>query len=565
MLTTNKKHIAHLAEICARKGINHVVMCPGSRSAPLVIAFSRNKKIQLYPIVDERSAAYFALGMAQFLKKPVGIFCTSGTAALNFSPAIAEAFYQEIPLLVMTADRPSYLIGQQDGQAINQKNVYQNFIEASFELPEKITDENDLKQSDKIINDAINISISKSKPVHINVPLEEPLYEQEENTSIPYLTEKVAEPLSEGAFKLKEVLNNFTPSENKIMVLLGNGDYDIPDFDEKLFPNIIILKDITANTSIYALNISEPLLHSIKENEMEAFKPDVLFTLGNGIVSKKMKLFLKKYSPTYHYHIDRQAKPINTFNCLTAVIPTTSNYFFDSLQTLMDKFENNGYKELWLEKNQKLTHQLNQYFTNNNAFVDFNVYEIISNYLKKEENYTLSAIHLANSTPVRYASLFYWNTKNIYANRGVSGIDGCTSTAVGYAFASKQNTLLITGDLAFFYDSNALWNKFLPKQLRIIIINNGGGNIFQLINNETDLPELTEYFETPSTINAKGIAETFGCNYYFCENKMALKDLLPKFFNNELPNAAILEIKTDALNSAATYKAFIETIKQTNL
>jgi 2-succinyl-5-enolpyruvyl-6-hydroxy-3-cyclohexene-1-carboxylate synthase len=206
-------------------------MCPGSRSAPLVIAFSRNKKIQLYPIVDERSAAYFALGMAQFLKKPVGIFCTSGTAALNFSPAIAEAFYQEIPLVVMTADRPSYLIGQQDGQAIKQTNVYQNFIEASFELPEKISDENDLKQSDKIINDAINISISKSKPVHINVPLEEPLYEQEENTSIPYLTEKVEETLSEGAFKLKEVLNNLllffkkTEVKKKKQIHLGQWSF----------------------------------------------------------------------------------------------------------------------------------------------------------------------------------------------------------------------------------------------------------------------------------------------------------------------------------------------------
>ena len=170
MHNTNKTHIRHLAEICFQKQITRFVLCPGSRCAPLTIALTRHSGIETIPIIDERSAAFFALGMAQQSfdsfgkRKPVGLVCTSGSAALNFSPTIAEAYYQKIPLLVLTADRPPEWIDQQDGQTIRQKNVYQNFIAASFELPVEPQTPDELRHSDRIVNEAINTAIRLQQP-----------------------------------------------------------------------------------------------------------------------------------------------------------------------------------------------------------------------------------------------------------------------------------------------------------------------------------------------------------------------------------------------------------------
>lgn len=566
MHTTNKIHIRHLAAICAQRQIKHIVVCPGSRSAPIVIALSRQENIHLYAIVDERSAAYVALGMAQFLKQPVGLLCTSGTAALNFSPAIAEAYYQEIPLLILTADRPARLIGQQDGQAIKQNKIYQNFIEASFTLPEVVNNDASLLESDAIVNKAINIIIKKQKPVHINIPLEEPLYVQEtcKPPSPKIFLEEVYNE-EQAIAQLKNIFSSINWQEKKILVLLGNGDYTNSIVDEKILKHIIFVKDITAVTNAEIITLSEPLLHQLNEQYAKEYQPDILFTLGNGIVSKKMKQFLREYKPQYHYHIDLQNKQVDTYQCLSEVISISIRTFFTLLQQyviIQNDIENNFVKK-WqlLHKNfqKTLWQSLQQSFN----FSDLHVFDIIASYINKHR--VVQYLHLSNSTPVRHASLFQWNIKNIYANRGVSGIDGCTSTAAGFTIASQMPTLLITGDLSFFYDSNALWNQYLNEKLLIVIINNGGGNIFRLINDEQTLPELQTFFETPNCHNAKGIAETFGCKYYFCENKQDLLQTLPLFFKPSGNKPVVLEIKTSGIESAAFYKSFIHQIKQSHL
>lgn len=557
-MNTTKKGILHLAEICARKGVREVVFSPGSRNAPMVIAFNNHPEINCRTIVDERSAAFFALGLAQQSRKPVAIVCTSGSAVLNYAPAISEAYYQEIPLLVLTSDRPQEWVDQGDMQTIRQHDIFRNYIKGSYTLPQSPDNDDELWHNDRIINEAINTCLVNSPgPVHINIPLTEPLYDLEDvgKTQVKIIEQSPANKTLDDA--LCAALLKEWKSHDKVMVISGlmNRDQQLQEQLSYLAAeqSVAVFTETTSNLHNQRfLPGIDRIINTTSESEREALRPDLVITVGGYIVSKKVKLYLRKYRPKAHWHIDPAGKTWDTFQSLTRVIKATPSSVFALLSSA--KRSSSTYGDSLQDKDQQIIAATTSYLDSLD-FCDFTAFrEILSRLPAK------SQLQLGNSTPVRYSNLFNLRDDiDVFSNRGVGGIDGSVSTAVGAANATEQTVCLIAGDLSFCYDSNGLWNKYLPKNLKIIVINNGGGNIFRIIDGPTNSGYLEEFFETQNNANIKSLVEAFKVAYASCADAANLQKELSNFF--QLDKTAVLEIKTNGDKSARALKDYFSFVQ----
>jgi 2-succinyl-5-enolpyruvyl-6-hydroxy-3-cyclohexene-1-carboxylate synthase len=540
-------HVKILAEICSQFGIEHAVICPGSRSAPLVFAFNRNKNIKTYSIIDERSAGYFALGMAQQLQKPVALICTSGTAALNFYSAIAEAFYQKIPLVVLTADRPLELLNQQDGQMINQVNVFGSHVRGSLNY------NTILRTSHSELRTFLNKSMYPVMgPVHINVPLVEPLYE---NLEEEIVIENLEKPLNIfGDFDNKNIIDALHQTQKRVIIIGQN----LPDLKLLATLKILAKKDFAILADVVSnqhessvLKHFDFLVSQSNIETLQVLEPDFIISLGGPVLSKVLKLWLKKQKPKYHFRIQQDETLIDTYNNVTEYIFGDKN---EVLKSIIDaEFPNSTYTENLELIELKSQRKIAKFIDQNN--VEFNELVTVNFVLKNlPEN---SQLQIANSTAIRYVSYLGLPDKNIsaFCNRGTSGIDGCTSTAIGAANMTNEIVTLITGDLAFFYDRNAFWNNFVPNNLRIILLNNHGGGIFNLIDGPNTQPELEEFFLTKHHLTAKNLADENGLNYLICKNNDEFANALETFYDVS-ERAKIIELSFDMDKSADIFKAF---------
>lgn len=316
-----------LIQLCKAKGIKHIVISPGSRNAPLTIGFTNHPYFKCYSIVDERCAAFFALGIAQQLESPVALVCTSGSALLNYYPAIAEAFYSDIPLVVLSADRPEQLVGIGDGQTINQNNVFANHILYAANLKE------DVKQyNEREINNALNMAISQCGPVHINVPFNEPLYEMVETFSEFPEALNIQDPNSE-LENLEQYRSAWNRAQRKMVLVGVNAANKVDQKYLEVLANdtsVIVFTETTSNLHHDNFFPSiDQLIAPLNESEFEHLQPDILLTFGGLIVSKKVKAFLRSYKPKQHWHIDAK-KANDTFFCLTKHFKLGVNDFFKS-------------------------------------------------------------------------------------------------------------------------------------------------------------------------------------------------------------------------------------------
>ena len=534
--------------------MEHVVISPGSRNAPLIIGFSNHPSIKTYSIVDERCAAFFALGMAQQLKKPVAIVCTSGSALLNYYPAIAEAFYSNIPLIVISADRPAHLIDVGDGQTIRQEHVFENHILASINLDEKLDIEGSILE---MIQETIKISKLEKGPVHINIPFDEPLYE----TVSEILTlETVVDDFEEIPLNVEELQQyaNVWNGATKKIVLVGEH------FPDELLqtqlthltkdPSVLVLIENTANVSHEKfINSIDKLIFPLEDFELAQFQPDILLTLGGMIVSKKIKQHLRKFQPKTHWHVDSK-RAFDTFFCLKHHFKITPQLFFSQFFFLTKPTESN-FQQYWLAKK---TIRLKKHhdFIENCEFSDLKVFDVLLKSIPKN-----TQLQLSNSAVIRYSQLFDIKKEvNVFCNRGTSGIDGSTSTAIGAASISIENTIFITGDISFFYDSNALWNNYIPANFRIIIVNNGGGGIFRFIPGPQQ-SEALDYFETPHQLTAEHLCEMYKFVYATVHNEFELNRELSSFYEaSNLPK--LLEIFTPREENDIILKAYFNNLKE---
>ena len=566
---------------CLKFEFFDVVISPGSRNVPLAIGFASNKKFKCYSIVDERSAAFFALGLSQKSKKPTILICTSGSALLNYYPALAEAYYSEIPLIILSADRPEYKINIGDGQTINQSNVFEKNILYSNSLKQDcshateeiiksnlqkiVNDKADYskieklqksiqKNNEEIIEIAFNLSINKMQPVHLNVPMEEPLYEFNDSPSISVKVKKKPEK----KLSLTD-LDNFYKAINKaskIMILIGVSDGNI--LSKKSIQkinscsSIIVMKEHTSNVfnESFISNIDRLIgpieLQSNSDSLFDELSPEIVISLGGMIVSKKIKSFLRNYKPRKHFHIGNNISK-DSFYLGVEHINTNANKFFENID--LNKSDSK-YFEKWNQLDYSKLDLHNRYMKVIN-FSDLKVFEILTNWIPKKYN-----IQVANSTPIRYFQLFDLKNKNMmFANRGTSGIDGSTSTAIGSSVQNDSPVLLVTGDLSFFYDVNALWNNHIPKNFRIIIINNSGGGIFKILPGFKENNLFSEFIETQHNLSARLIAKMFNFNYTRVSTKFGLNLYLRTFFKNS-KKPKILEIKTSSVKSTKILKEY---------
>lgn len=550
MKHSQKISVQLLAEILAQNEIYDIVISPGSRNAALTIEFTNDKRFTTYSIVDERSAAFFALGISKKVKKPVTICCTSGSAVANYYPAITEAFYANIPLLIISADRPENFVDNFDGQTIRQHNIFELHSAGNFQLTEN-EDEKSILRNEKLICEALQICIEKSSPVHINFPFSEPLYEQTFD-SLVLPKNYIIKPLNT-EFQINKVLFSIWNATPRKMILCGMLPKDI-ELQQLLSTfsadnSLVILTETTSN--LYYDNFFptiDKLLFTFDDDFLQKFQPELLLTIGQNVVSKKVKDFLRKSKLKHHWHLDEFWQP-NTYFQLTEKLNYDKKYFLKELVKNSKKI-NSDYFQDWknLEKHKKNHHYE---YLQKIGFSDLKVFEFLSENIAEN-----TCIHFSNSSVIRYSQLFDFNSKfEIHCNRGTSGIDGCTSTFLGFAMKNHlQKSLFITGDISFFYDSNALWNNYIPNNCKIILLNNGGGNIFRIIPGPDSTEALEQYFETKHKRNAKFLSEMYHFNYYYVND---LQYLEPEFFAfDEANSPSILEIDTSKIDNATILRKY---------
>ena len=550
---SSKRSIQILTHLLKEYGISDVVISPGSRNAPLAIHFSETDELNCYSIVDERSAAFVGLGMAKSSKKPVAITCTSGSAAANYYPAITEAFYQNIPLLILTADRPTDFVDLFDGQTIRQNEIYQQHSYGDFQLLED-GEANADDENFAIIKKAIELCYEKQGPVHVNIPLKEPLYNLvSELPNFPPVEKTIQK-------KEEDFLPNFAADWNlskRIMILVGTRDYseELEMLLSQLVKNhsVVVLKEANSNLRHDKFfGHIDRYIFNFNESDYQTYAPDLLITIGQNVVSKKIKQFLRAAKPKNHWHIDEFWHP-DTFYSLTEKIKNKPEKFFSKLLNFIS-LEPSSYFNLWevLRDKRDLKHQE---YCLKSTFSDFQFYDILSQKLPENIN-----LHFSNSSPIRYAQLFDFQKNNIYCNRGTSGIDGCTSTAMGFAMKDSKQTVLVTGELSFFYDINGLWNNYIPPYTRIIVVNNGGGDIFKIIPGPDSTNALDEFILTKHHKNAELLAKHFGFSYTKVEEEDTLSRVLDNFFKPDT-KPKILEINTMEIENSAVLKGYFEFMK----
>ncbi|HZY80644.1 MAG TPA: 2-succinyl-5-enolpyruvyl-6-hydroxy-3-cyclohexene-1-carboxylic-acid synthase [Cyclobacteriaceae bacterium] len=559
--------IFDIAEICSKKGIKDAIVCPGSRCAPLTLSFARHTGIQTRTISDERSAGFIALGIAQQTKRTVVLICTSGTAAYNFAPAVAEAYYQRIPLLILTADRPTEWIGQWDGQTISQQNIYSDHVKRSYQLPQDYEHKDSTWAIYRTINEAVDLSQEGVHgPVHVNVPLREPLYPKT-GESISFsenirITERIATKLSLQTKTIQQLTSQLEQSK-RVLLVGGQGSLSVNLVAAlnsfAMAGQVAAVGDIISN--LHPLPSVVRYADLFCNDSRKDLQPDLLITIGQSVISKNLKLFLRTNKPLAHWHVGEAiGSIIDPFQSVTTLIEQSPEDLFAALaKNIKGTPERKEYAERWRELDEVTGEAIKEFFaTSHPGELTF-----VNEVMQGIPDHT--SLHLANSMTVRYANFCgLGDTKKgvqVFSNRGTSGIDGCTSTVVGHALSSETTHTLLTGDVAFFYDRNAFWNNYNFKNLRVIVLNNHGGAIFGMIDGPGSMPEVDEYFVTRQPLTAKHLANEFGLDYMHVTGTNNIAATLEDFFKPG-DRAKILEFESASKEAKDLFLRFKEKIRE---
>ncbi len=524
-----------IIQICKQKNIQHIIISPGSRNAPLTIGFASDPFFTCYSIADERCAGFFGLGIAKEIQYPTALVCTSGSALLNYYPSISEAFYSQIPLVVISADRPLSKIDIGDGQTIRQDNVYANHILYNASLQEEQSQENDV-----LINNAINSAIAQRGPVHINAPFEEPLYQTTQ--------ELYAQPTIIDLVKIDPLPVDYPTygqkwqQAKKKLILIG---CDTPFvLKESIInslandPSVVVLCQTTSNIydPSFIINIDR-FISGFTQEDFENFQCDILLTFGGMVISKHIKRILRQYKPKEHWHVDL-LRHYDTFGVLSGKIIDTPERFLSNMTSFYATSVNSGYKQ-WASIIESDKHKKQEAFLAQAPWSDLKAFDLLMRHFPEQV-----ILQLSNSSVPRYAQLIPSpKSVTVYANRGTSGIDGSTSTAIGCAVVAKQEVILISGDVSFFYDSNALWNNYIPNNFKIILLNNKGGGIFRFLPGHQNTQVFNTYFETSHELSGEHLAKMYNFQYYKANDSQELEQSIESFFAIK-DSAAILEICT---------------------
>ena len=561
MQNTSHKTCHRIADLLVSRGVRYAVVSPGSRNAPLLIALSREERINKVVVVDERSAGFVALGISGATQRPVAVVCTSGTAVLNLAPAIAEAYYQQCPLLVITADRPQAWIDQNDSQTMRQNGVFANFVKKSYSLASVIESDEQSWYVNRILNEAYFEATSGTcRPVHINIHIGEPIYSLCEASESGFRLIDRAESSETLATSRAKSLAEQIAHSQRVMVLCG-----FMHIDERLEAllramaqrdNVVVIAEHLAQIEgERIINCIDAALSVIPIDRGIDFAPDLLIYVGGAPVSRLMKQYLRTYAAhAEQWRVGLDENIIDTMQGITMQVHTGATQFFEDILALNHEICRSDYSAKWMH----LLHQgleSARDFASRQPWSDFKAMNIIMQSLNDDVT-----LHLSNGLTVRYAQLFERVSGVAYmCNRGVSGIDGCTSTALGASLVSEKPVLLITGDMSFAYDVNGLASQYNSARLKIVVICNDGGGIFRFIKGPSDLPELEQYFEVKRRVDVAKYAAAFGFEYFEADSEELLGKNLQKLLACD--RAAILAVTTPGEINAEVLRNFYNRTK----
>lgn len=556
---SDKKNILQLTVLLKAHGVTQIVLCPGSRNTPLIQTFVGCKDFTCYSITDERSAAFYALGLALHGGKPTAICCTSGTALLNMHPAVAEAFYQQVPLIIISADRPSAWIGQMDGQTLPQPGVFGQLVKKSVHLPEIVSAEDEW-YCNRLINEALLETNHHGKgPVHINISISEPLFR--------FTSEKLPEKVRvitryQGLNVYNKDYNELIDRINKYpkrMMLVGQMTL-IYLFEKKtskaIYKHFAWLTEHLSNRTIPGLAIKnfDSVIYSLDKEQQKSLVPDLLITYGGHIVSKRLKKLFRENPPKEHWHIAADGEVVDTFGCLTTVIEMDPFEFLDKIAHWVESTPLCEFPRMWENLSKSIPEP---------ADLPYSGLSAVGGLIKQMPDN--SALHLGNSSTIRYAQLFKLpeNTE-VCCNRGTSGIEGSLSAAIGYARQSNKTNFVILGDLSFFYDMNALWNGYIRDNLRILLLNNGGGEIFRSLPGLEMETETRDFVTAAHHTTAEGWAKERGFVYIEAHNEEELQTGITELSSTETHRGKpiLLEVFTDPESDIRILKDYYHSLKQ---
>ncbi len=514
---SEKENVNILTALLVKHGICHAVVCPGSRNAPIVHNLCECPDIKCYPVTDERSAGFYALGLTQALKKPVVVCVTSGTALLNLVPAVAEAYYQHKPLVVISADRPQQWIDQLDGQTLPQPNALGNFVEKAVCIPEPHNDE-ERWYCNRLVNEAL---LKKHGPVHINVPITEPLF----GFNVSQLPD--------------ERLIEWHPAEMSSTMLAHVSHM----FLQAKRPMLISGQPLNANYDEAVMRVQDD----------ERYVPDFVLYIGGSIVSKRLKHYLRRAKETWV--INTTGEVTDTFMNLTNVIQGDGEVVADYIQFMLEQ-QPHPFVQLWDELLEDIREKAENYHPDYSQMAVVNYFEQQVLQTPSPVTHRIAPIiHYANSTAIRLANIFARHL--IYCNRGVNGIEGSLSTAAGFSLVTDEPVFCVIGDLSFFYDQNALWNQNLKNsRLRILLLNNGKGGIFNMLKGLEQSPARDGYVAAAHETTAEGICRQNHVEYLSAKGMSEMQQGIDRLLAADALQPMLLEVFTDASEDERVYRDY---------
>ena len=548
---SDKENINILTSLLLAHGLRHAVVCPGSRNAPITHNLCEAKGMTCESVTDERSAAFIALGKAQALGEPVVVCVTSGSALVNTLPAVVEAWYQHVPIIVVSADRPEAMIGQLQGQTMPQQKTLESFWAKEVSLPEP-HDDVERWYCNRLVNEALcAMTQSGNRPVHINVPISEPLF----NFTTRVLSAQRRINLVDNRLWQSELTEEFLASSRPMIVvgqLQGVVACRVNDAIKRLEEKYVVLSEQLSKYRGEPCHFDEALMDI---GDDEAYKPDFIIYLGATLVSKRAKHFLQHCHPSRCVVVNASGELTDVTMNVTDVVACRVEDVVGSICEEMEsgdfKFskEATAFRKRWATELAKWTMRCKQFEP---AYSQM----MAVRQLCELTNYQECSMQFANSSAVRLGQLY--SCHHIYVNRGVNGIEGSLSTAVGFASLKEKPVYCVIGDLSFFYDQNALWNGVVKNRLRIIMLNNGGGGIFHQLHGLEKSPYRDYFVSAAHSASAKGVCDATGVVYKAARNEEQLRDGINWITSNQVAEPLLLEVFTNAETDAREYERYFK-------
>lgn len=547
---SNKENVNILTSLLLEYGVSDAVVCPGSRNAPIVHNLSVCEAIRCRPVTDERSAAFYALGLAIATRRPTVVCVTSGSALLNVMPAVAEAAYQHVPLVVISADRPQQWIDQLDGQTIPQSDALGRFVRKAVQLPEPHNDE-ERWLCRRLVNEAMHLATCRQgAPVHINVPISEPLFEFD-TEQLPQLSrfnyiKRAA--IKDASMDMPDAFHDAT----RPMIVIGQLAHGTVSHEtiRSLSEKYVVMSEPLSNPSYMTIHFDEAIRYIVSDNssinddedDKTAYYPDYVIYVGDTLVSKPARRFLRNAkAPSCLITPDAADihDPLMTLTDIVECDTDSINALLASLCDAPDTDERCRFHDRWQSF-------LDAYAAHADAYApEYSQMATVKYFEEQLADLDIDiCVHYANSSAVRLACIYAQHY--VWCNRGVNGIEGSLSTAAGFSLATHDMTVCVIGDLSFFYDQNALWNSNLRGNLRIILLNNRGGGIFRQLPGLSDSPAADDLVMASHENTAQGICTQNDIGYLSAKNMDEMQIGIVTLLTRESERPMLLEVFTDS-------------------